>query len=292
MPIDTSTREMPGPGIYRGVPFAHYLGWKAVSASRLKVLVTETPAQLQHEMSQPPDGTEAQSFGTVLHTLVLQPELFPELYQIRPPGRANSNEYKRAEARIMADHPHVTLIKPEDWDRAHRCRDALAKHELAGPALSGGDKELSIVWEEPEYGVTCKARLDAPLAGVGIWDLKSTQDPRPHAWGRDAWKYRYDIQGAFYLRGALSVGLDLPSDFAFIAVKSTAAFGIRIYDFQGDAAKVLNAAWTEVESLLTLWARCRDTGVWPDYPAHVEPFPLPSYAMRQIEDEIFAMEAA
>lgn len=290
--IDTSTRLMPAPGIYRGIPAAHYHQWPAASSSRLKVLATQSAAHLKALLDAPKASTPAQELGTMLHTLVLQPALFPHLYEIRPAGKKGTKAFDRAAERILAERPFVSLVKAEDWDRIHRCRDAVLAHELAGPAMSGDDRELSIVWQDSKTGVMCKARLDAPLPDVGIWDLKKTRDARPRAWGSDAWSYRYDLQAAFYLRGAFEVGLRLPAEFGFVAVEDQPPFAIRLYDFGGVAGKVLNAAEVEVDALLELWARCASTGQWPGYPAHVEAFPAPGWAMAQIQDETLEAEAA
>jgi hypothetical protein len=292
MPIDPRTRVCPPPGIYRNVPAAHYHGWKAVSSGRLRLMISESAEHAHYDVENPIEASDDMVDGSYMHALVLQEEIFPELYELRPEGNANSKDFKRRRDRILAERPYVTLIESARWDRLQACGRKLKGHELVASALDTDDRELSIVWVDPQTGLTCKARLDAPQKGIGIWDLKKSRDPRPFAWGRDAWKMRLDLQAAFYLRAAFAAELDVPQEFGFIAFKAKPPFGIRIYDFHGEASKVLTAAEDEISRLLDRWAEHEASGIWPGYPTHIEPFPAPAHAMRQIEEEILEMEEA
>lgn len=287
--MDASTREMPkAPGVYPGIPSPHYHQWQpAASSSQLRKIATHSPAHLKAALENP-GSTAAQEFGDALHAAVFQPEIFDTYYVERPRGNANSNAYKAAAGKILADNPGARLLKADDRDRVQRCRDALHAHPTVGVLLgdAGPGDELSLVWDD-ELGVRCKARLDAPRSDWGIIDLKKTRDARPWKFGRDAWTYRYDIQGAFYPRGAAALEMGLPSDFFLIAVEEHPPFGIRVYRIPD---LVLMDAWDEAEELLRIYAHCQATDEWPGYPTDIDDLRFPSYATQGAEDRILNLE--
>lgn len=288
--MDKSLREMPEePGVYPGILSAWYHNWHpAASSSQLRKISTHSPAHLKAALENP-SSTAAQEFGDALHAAVFQPEIFDTYYVERPPGHANSNAYKKAAAKVLADNPGARLLKTDTRDRVLRCRDALHAHPTAGVMLRdpGPGDELSLVWDDQETGARCKARLDAPRDEWGIIDLKKTRDARAWSFGRDAWTYRYDLQGAFYERGAFELGMELPTDYFLIAVEEHEPFGIKVYKIPG---LLLANAEEEAEELLRIWARCQQTGEWPGYPPEVDELRFPSYAETGAEDRILNLE--
>lgn len=284
--IDPSTRETPPPGVYRGVPMPHYRGWKAVNASRLKVLADKSPAQLQHENEQPDSATAAQAFGTLGHTVVLQPQLVEDLYAIHPPGHKNSNAYKAAKQALLSARPFVTLVEKEELERANRADKVIRSHSLAAAAF-GGETEVSIVWLDSETGLLCKARIDSLVEGVGLWDLKFTSDLSDVGIERVVGSFRYDLQAAFYLRGVTELGLDVPPEFGFGFVEDSGIHEIRMEEVPG---QVLVSAEMEIDELLGIWKRCEEKGEWPRRPETVGQLPVPYWLQKRAEERVTSLE--
>jgi hypothetical protein len=83
----------------------------------------------------------------------------------------------------------------------------IEKHPQLRLAFSGGMPEVSVFWHDATTGVPCKARFDY-LKPRAIVDLKSYENtvglPVRKAIARCVANYRYHIQAAFYLEGAIA----------------------------------------------------------------------------------------
>lgn len=77
----------PQPGIYRNVPFELYGDIQAVNQSRLKA-VAKSPAHAQAESA----GTEALAFGSLIHTMVLEPREVLKRYTIWNTGKTGNSK--------------------------------------------------------------------------------------------------------------------------------------------------------------------------------------------------------
>lgn len=291
MIIDPKTREAPGPGVYRGVPQAHYHGWPYASSSRLKTL-RRSAKKLKHERDNPQPMTEAQIFGAAAHTATFEPDTFGDWFVQRPEGRGNSNAFKDAKAKILRDQPQVNLLKPDEIEKVWEIRELVWNHPSALPLLHGADFELSIVWDEPvvvridgkldEYMVRCKARIDV-LNGEDLADLKTTKDAEEEAFGKQAWDLDYHRQLALYNRAVLaSDELDVkPKSLWIMAVEKEEPLDMAVFQ--------LPSAWhakgdLELDILLEQWALCEITGVWPGYPTRPRELQFPGYAGSQWEN--------
>ena len=256
-------------GIYPGVLDLHYHQWDAVSQSRLK-LFERSPAHFRAALAEPPEIPRARQenydLGSAVHMAVLQPDEYEKWFQSRPPGRANSNAYRAAEAAMRAENPYVRLLKPAHWDLVSRIRDAVWAHRAARAILEGASCELSGVWADAEHGVRAKCRIDARNERLSVLaDLKTCADARPLAFGRQADELRYYRQAAFYLRGAAALGLP-ETDWAFIAVEKQPPFAVWVHEPSG---LWIGLGEDEVDGLLARYAECEASGEWPSYPPGV-----------------------
>ena len=188
-------------GLYAGVLDLHYRRWKAVSQSQLKDF-ERSPAHLRARLDDPRAVSRARQenwdFGSAVHMAVLQPDEYEKWFRPRPPGRANSNAYRAAEAAIRAENPWIRLLKPAHWELVPRIRDAVWAHADARVILDGAAAELSAVWAEPEHGLRAKGRIDARNEALGVLaDLKTCMDVRPRTFGRQVEELRYYRQSVF-----------------------------------------------------------------------------------------------
>lgn len=173
---------------------------------------------------------DALDFGTLFHTLVLEPDnLGP--YVVLDAAKIAGDNPKTGKP---YDAPHMTarfkaavaeaatdgkiVVAQADWDRAHAMRDAAAAHPAAAALLFDmpGESEVSAFWEAPD-GIRHKARFDRQVAGA-IVDLKSTAaKPGPDSLARACIDYGYDLSAAHYLAVAEGLELDVAA-FAFVFV--------------------------------------------------------------------------
>jgi hypothetical protein len=183
-----------------------------LSASGAKVLL-KSPARYKYEREHPPKPTSAMEFGTMLHCLVLQPELFEQQYALAPAIDRRTKEGKAAAEQWAADNQGKAAVSTDDWDRAHRMADAV---EMWGASdlMVGGEMEKPILWERD--GVPLKAKLDC-LTAERIVDLKTTSADDEDSLVRAAWQYGYHISAAAYQEAAeVATGKRLPKVFVFV----------------------------------------------------------------------------
>jgi hypothetical protein len=273
---------VPEVGIYRDVPNQEYQAWDAASASRLNKLA-RSAAHLRYAIDHP-EQTDAQAFGEMLHTCVLQPELFQGRYVVAPKcdrrTKAGKTEWGVFEA-LNADRQ---IVEPDPWRRCENMAHAVRTHPAARALLDARmDTEVSAVWKCRRTGVLCKLRADA-LADLGgipvVIDLKTTEDASRRAFERSIWTFGYHRQAAMYLDGLAAHGRVCES-FCFIAVEKSPPHAVAVYRITDE---VVAMGGEEVARLLATYGECVRTGRWCGYGEQVVDIGLPAWTMRQIED--------
>lgn len=154
----------------------------------------------------------------------------------------------------------------------------IAQSELAG-IFDAGEPELTMLWQEgPAW---CRARPDWLTTDRRIMlDYKSTAtNAEPNGFIRQMLLMGYDMQAAFYLRGAEA--LKLRPDFIFLVQENEPPYACSLV---GVSPAMLDLAARKVDYALTLWKNCRATGKWNGYPSRVCYAEPPEYAVRQWEE--------
>lgn len=202
------------PGVYLDVPFSEYLKAKALSNSFLCGF--ERSAGYAKWSEDAPVDDEAESateLGTLVHTLVLEPDSLPDRYLVLPRLKLTTNEGREKAAEYEAQAKAAGLI-PVDAATMRKAR-LMAGSMMAHPDMRmwltavNGYSEATIVWRDAETGLLCKARCDRLIfvaGGVVIFDVKTIArlDKLNEWYVRD---YGYDRQRAHYVEAALSLGI-------------------------------------------------------------------------------------
>lgn len=270
--------EVPETGLHHGIPAVRYHQWAGASQSRLKTMRDKSPAHVRYEMEHPSEPTPALVLGAAVHTAVLEPELFGELYVRAPQGDRRTKAVKKAWADLEREHPGATILSAADYETCMAIRAAVAEHPVAS-LMIGGEKEASAVWTDEASGVLCRGRFDVIDTELrAITDLKTTKDASPFRFPKTVYDYGYHIQAAHYIRGAQALGLDIDS-FGIIAVEKEPPYAVAVYQLQPAA---IYDGGRELDALLKQWAECERTGVWPSYSTDVVQIDLPDYAPKQI----------
>lgn len=158
--------------------------------------------------------------GSLIHTLILEPDTFDDVYAIWNGGRRGTNAYKE----FLTQNEGKTIIKPEELDEVKPMAEAARKNILI-KNLTGAEKLIE--WELS--GVPFKGFVDGFGDGF-ILDVKTTSDASPKAFLRDFIKYKYYWQSALYLHANRSLNFagDNP-DFFIVAVETSAPYNTQIY---------------------------------------------------------------
>jgi len=236
--------DRPEPGIYFGISIFDYFAIKAVSQSSLKKW-KEAPEMYLHEE----DRTPATIFGHQYHAFVLETDSFYERYCAGPQERRSKTDKEHYQKLCDSHGGPEYVYRPKEFaEMDEMCRTLITSYPRIATLLDNDQPgELTLVWRDDETGLLCKARIDkAHLELDWLIDLKTTADALKAAFRRSIFKYGYDKQAAFYLRGAYQ--LEIPCrNFAIVAQEKKPPYLVRSY--QISQSVIENADWTISEML-------------------------------------------
>ena len=257
----------------------------AISSSGLKLLA-KSPRHLFCSRQEKKEPTDSMKFGTLVHTVTLEPALVDSMYCVMPEGvDKRTKEGKAFWSEFQEKNAGKEIVKEDDMQAAMFIAEAILEHPSAALIRLGiGEPEKTIFWDE-DLGdglvIKCKARLDwsvdpTPQLPFGlITDLKTTKDAGD-GFAKDAYNLGYFIQAAFYCRAFMALhGLTEKPPFTFIAAEKDPPYGVKSY--QADA-EFLDVGWKECERLLRIYAECLKTDVWPCYSTEIQPLSMPKWA--------------
>ena len=236
-----------------------YHGLPRLSASGAKTLL-KSPARYRWEREHPAKPTAAMEFGTLLHCLVLEPQVFAERYAVAPAFDRRTKDGKFAAEQWAADNAGKIGVSSADMDKAHAMAYAV-EQSGAGDLMTGGRFEVPVLWERD--GVPCKAKLDC-VTDQAIIDLKTTSADDEDGLQRAAWQFGYHISAAAYIEAArVLTGKELPKIFVFVS--STAPHDVVLMEAGADFVEFGAALW---DKAVRTYAACVEFDDWPGLAAN------------------------
>ena len=273
------------PGIYPGLSRAEYDGIDAINFSLLKHM-RRSPAHLQHEAVMPQESSDAQVLGQLVHTVCLAKSATMDRFAVAPKCDKRTKAGKAEYAEFVASSAGKPMVDADDLATAFAIRAALERHPAANDLLygEGVQYEVGIIWNDPVSGLPCKGLVDCLTAGGVIVDLKSTLDASPGGFGREAAKYLYHAQMAWYWQGLMIVG-DGACESKFPVMVAVEKSGLHATGVYGMAVEHIQAGYAAHSQWMSDYAACAKSGVWPAYSNEIVPLQLPAWAMREDGDE-------
>ena len=252
-------------------PAADYFAIPALSKSGASDLL-RSPAHFLARRDRPMAPTAAMLFGTLVHSMVLEPETVDVLYLASPKFDSRTKAGKEAQAEFEEQAGSKTVVDIDTFQRAQRVADAVRTHQTAGPLFEGGHAEVTARWEQ--HGLPCKARLDY-YRDHSIIDLKTAQDASPDGFSRASATFGYHLQAAHYSDGLSILGGKPLDRFVFVAVESGPPHGVGVYTL--DAA-ALDLGRRQMALAADLYRLAIDPLEWKGYPTAVQELSLPGWA--------------
>lgn len=210
----------------------HSQKW-AVSSSYLKTMLHKGQAAA---LAQPGPETPSMRLGTAIHTLVLEgQDAFDAAYAVQPEGmdfRTKAGKEWKAEQERM----DLTVLSQSERHTVDSAYVATRAYGHARELLEDARiRERSLFWQDRETRVWCRARPDAygfVNGHVVLADLKTCANL--DTFETDLFKYAYDVQGAFYLRGLYAVHDEAPEafgapEFWLLAVETAKPHRVGLY---------------------------------------------------------------
>lgn len=226
--------------------------------------IHESPYVLHYSLTHEQYSTTSQKAGSIMHALVLQPEVFDDEFIVTPDkyknhGNSQAGKDERADFEIAANGKEQVTMG--EYRKAEYMKNSIQGHEIAQKLLStAGRPELSIFGIDPETGVKIKVRPDW-LTENWIVDLKSARDASPVDFVKSVVNYRYHVQAAFYLDFIRQeVDPDIKG-FAFIVVQNSAPWSVGVYTLDEDALELGRQTYRQD---LDLYAICLQDDHWPN----------------------------
>ena len=271
---------IPRTGVVHGMSNAAYHAHEALSKSQLaKFLIC--PAQyeglyLKRRASVP--ETASQRAGTLLHTLVLEPDTFKDRYAVGPDVSRATKVWKEWEASIR---PGVTAIKGEEYEEAKAQAESMLLHSDIAEIRKSGHAEASAFCEDEETGLWLRVRPDwihELPEGLIVLDVK-TCDPRPHAFAAQCNKNTYHVQDAMYSDVIQKATGKPVLAFLFGGVDTNAPYLSACYELDDDSKETGRIQYRRG---VTEFAKCKAENKWPGYEG-VRRLSLPRYALETQE---------
>ena len=237
-----------------------------------------SPAKARYRIDAPRTVTPALAIGTAMHMALLEPDRFLQTYAVKPDVDARTKAGKEAIAEAQAGGKE--LLAKTDFEAALTTSARLREHPFYRRFIDGGVYESSWFIDHP-LGARCKGRLDIwlPERNV-IVDVKTTDAADVRNFARDAVKYLYHVQAAFYM--------DLVEN-----VTGTPVDGYVILAMEKSEDRDFRAFWLDPELIergrsdyrvwLLQWLHCERTGLWPGYQAELVTLSAPAWMLADQE---------
>lgn len=187
----------------------------AVSSSDVKTVVSSSVWHWHNKGKFEP--TPAMQIGTGVHDIALE----GGKNTIRGPENRRGNAWKEAESK--ANETGALLLTEKDYDIAQAAAEALYADPACAKQLTCEDKkiEYSLLATCPKTGLELRCRPDLYNPNDMVMsDVKKTITASPNGFVREIYKYRYDVQAAFYKYVSELCGWKV-QHFAFLAVEGS-----------------------------------------------------------------------
>jgi len=264
-------------GVYSGVSHDDYNSAHGLRRTSMTSLMTSAK-YYKWRLENPMKWSDALSFGTAFHTAILEPEKFDDEFAIAPNVSKRTKAYKE-----FVEETEKTVIHPDDIVQIEAMRKSIESHSLAMSFLKGHTVEES-AWSMLG-GQSVKARSDVAIYDRNILvDLKTTQDASYKEFQRSSYKYKYDVQAAYYmdvfnsaiLGDEYSTATKMPFDkFVFIAIDKNPPYDLQVY--VADPTMIEMGRNKYCEALATLGESQR-TNKYQGYSEEVINLSLPPWA--------------
>lgn len=218
-----------------------------ISFSNLKALAL-SPAHYLARLTTPMSPTPAMRLGTLVHTLVLGG---PAVVVYDGERRGN------AWTGFQAANKGKEIVTVSEWDKAHRCADAVRAHPHAW--VLAGRHEVPLSWSR--RGRACQTGGVDCVGLTHLSELKTASTVEPWKFRRACLQMGYHAQLAWY-QDALATSGQLRQDAYILGVETSPPHCVTVLKLSPAA---LEAGHALCDRWLTSLLECERTNQWPGY---------------------------
>ena len=235
----------------------YYADYSRISNSMLSCL-KQSPAKFKQRYIDgvPSEPSKEMVFGSLLHTMVLEPETVADRYAIAPAVDRRTKEGKSIYNDFLLTLNHKTVVDADTFEAARLCSDALDSHsEFTYAPGSLVETAIEFDW----FGTDCKAKPDLiDLENEIIWDVKTSQSASPESFAKSVVDYGYHRQSVFY-REAVLQQFGVLCRFVFAVVAKTDPIECALYELDSVASDV---GTVEVQQLVDEYEERKRKNDW------------------------------
>lgn len=225
-------------------------------------------------------------FGTLAHTLFLEPEQFENEFVVGPKFDRRTKEGKAEAAAWEAANEGKIIIDQEMLDGARRIANnlrSLSSYQIMQNFK--GMAEASIFFTDPVYALNLRVRPDYHIIPCDelpnglIMDVKTSTDARQFKFSRSCSDFGYDISAAMYREGFQQhYKTEEKPEFFFLVAESTAPFNVKQYRASSLFLSIGEQRYNKAKELL---AESLLINEWEGYSTELEDISLPQYMLNQ-----------
>lgn len=246
-------------GFYENMPFEEYAKVDALNGSSI-VHMRRSPMKYRHEKDNPTPPSPAMQMGTIVHRLILEPELVGDIavWGLEPDQKVRNG---RAWDSFREFNEGMTILTVAEYEAiTGQATAALRNAPIRKYASAGGITEVSMFWRHPYTKRRYKARIDKLIPEAHtIFDLKSTRDCHSRRFGAQAYSLGYHIKLSLYAQGYEVLTGNRPK-VLMGALDSKAPHESAVYRVTED---VLLQGIEELDILVEKLGECEKSGEWP-----------------------------
>ena len=221
-----------GDGVFPDIPNETYHRWDALNASTLNECVVSL-RQCRNWLDAPSTTTTALRFGSAFHAYILEPDVFEKDYKVV--AKVADSPIAKTWAKLDAEHGQA-VIGDVHVKKFEQMKEAMKSNRAASAVLErieASRSELTVVWDDKETSLRCKARIDLWAEGDNgdavLVDLKTCRSAHPARFSYDADEYGYHRQFAWYRMGAAQT-LGEMARVKIVACEKEPPFHVTVFD--------------------------------------------------------------
>lgn len=234
----------------------------------------------------------AMNFGTLAHTLFLEPEQFENEFVVAPKFERRTKAGKEQALAWEQANQGKILVDAEQVEAAKRIVINLQKlSSYADMQNNYGMAEASIFFTDPVFDLPLRIRPDWHIAPCKtfpnglILDLKTTTDARAHAFSKKCSDFGYDLSASMYREGFQQYyQTEQKPDFVLLVAESSIPFNVKQYKASDLFLSVGDTRYNKAKELL---AESLLINEWDGYSLEMEDLFLPSYMTKQALENDF-----
>ena len=244
----------------------------ALSASGAKTIAMQSLAHYRY--GKRTINAAAADLGTAVHTMVLEPHL-TDAIRI---GGENKRGNAWKEAKAACDAEGSLCLTDGEYKEAKDMAEAVLSNPTAADLLSGDlVAEASVFATDVFHNVPLRCRPDGWRRDIGaIVDLKTTIDPSPEGFAKQAANFGYHIQDIFYRRVMMLAGHDIDR-FIFVAVGKDAPYPVGVYELDSVSLDEGRAA---VQYALEQYATAQKSGIYGYGYGELQTLRIPPWSLK------------